>query len=81
MQNDQPESANKKSKLEIGATGSVAVVKHETRVASFSSISTSGQFHHSLVGKARTKSATAIASAMFQHTTYPTIDEYKHGVK
>jgi hypothetical protein len=47
-------------------------------------------FHHSiakglrekhLVGNAHSKFKTAIASANFQHKSYPTSDEYKHVVQ
>ena len=94
MQNDQPESINKKPKLEIGATGSVAVVKRETDKKqelplprpfplpdNFHPSVVRGLKEKHLVGKARTKFTTAIASAMFQHKSYPTSDEYKHVVR
>ena len=64
-------------------------MRQKARVASSSSIPTSRNFHYSvvkglkdkhLVGKARTKFATAIASAMFQDK-FSTSDEYKHGVQ
>lgn len=80
--------------MEIGSTSSVAVIKREANKKQESPLPRPfplpGNFHHSvisgleekyLVGKARTKFTTAIASAMFQHKSYPTGDEYKHVVQ
>ena len=88
------ETVTKKPKLEMQASGSVSIVKCETKrkqelalprpfslPSNFSHSVVSGLEEKHLVGKARTKFITAIASAMFQHKSYPTRDEYDHVVQ